>query len=41
MPRRALLLFKSDPTLLIALDAAKMHIKPLEFLMRLWPYDGK
>ncbi|PIL35204.1 transcription factor [Ganoderma sinense ZZ0214-1] len=38
---RALLLYKSDPTLLIALDAVKMHIKPLEFLMRLWPYDDQ
>ena len=37
----ALILFKSDPTLVLALDAAKVHIEPLEFLMRLWPCDGE
>lgn len=37
----ALILFKSDPTLLLALDAAKVHIRPLEYLMRLWPCDGE
>ncbi|KAI1786833.1 hypothetical protein LXA43DRAFT_1168655 [Ganoderma leucocontextum] len=36
---RALVLYKSDLTLLVALDAAKVHVKPLEFLMRIWPCD--
>ncbi|TBU46253.1 hypothetical protein BD309DRAFT_858521 [Dichomitus squalens] len=36
---RAILLYKADPTLLIALEAAKVHIQPLEYLMRIWPCD--
>ncbi|KAI0754624.1 hypothetical protein C8Q80DRAFT_1247411 [Daedaleopsis nitida] len=34
---RALALFKGDPTLLVALDAAKSFSAPLELLMWFWP----
>ncbi|RPD73973.1 hypothetical protein L226DRAFT_488145, partial [Lentinus tigrinus ALCF2SS1-7] len=34
---RALILFKFDRSLLIALDASKAFVRPLEYLMRIWP----
>ncbi|KAI0671084.1 hypothetical protein C8Q78DRAFT_1033916 [Trametes maxima] len=34
---RALVLWENDPTLILALDAAKLFVQPLEYLMQLWP----
>ncbi|KAI0823181.1 hypothetical protein BC628DRAFT_1385050 [Trametes gibbosa] len=34
---RALVLWENDRTLTLALDAAKVFVLPLEYLMRLWP----
>ncbi|KAI0718232.1 hypothetical protein C8T65DRAFT_737463 [Cerioporus squamosus] len=34
---RALILFKLDRSLLLALEAAKVFARPLEYLLRIWP----
>ncbi|KAI0643017.1 hypothetical protein C8Q79DRAFT_981220 [Trametes meyenii] len=38
---RALVLWENDPTLILALDAAKLFVQPLEYLMQLWPCPGQ
>lgn len=38
---RMITLWSSDQTLLIALQACKSLIAPLEYLVALWPCDGR
>ncbi len=38
---RALILFRSDPSLLLALEAGKVFARPLEYLLRIWPCRGR
>ena len=37
---RALVLWETDPTLIIALEASKTFCKRTEYLMMFWPSDG-
>ncbi|KAL7279744.1 hypothetical protein ACG7TL_006151 [Trametes sanguinea] len=39
--RRALVIWENDPTMTLALDAAKLFVLPLEYLMQLWPSQSK
>ncbi|KAI9060849.1 hypothetical protein FKP32DRAFT_1687389 [Trametes sanguinea] len=38
---RALVIWENDPTMTLALDAAKFFVLPLEYLMQLWPSQNQ